>query len=210
MTDTPDGWDCDTQARLAIAEMIDVALIAGVDACWDVFEDIFPTISRFAPERSRATSDAIAEAAEFRPAEAVSLSIAAARQEALLRWLADHQVSHDPEIVPEAAEDPDQGRAQVSMLCSLVESTDLLPSRFGYIPAMILGDDPHVTVTVTGVPSDVARHGNILTLAGEALRHRVIDLARLQGTELASVHIETEEQALRRLSAAAIPRGEIL
>lgn len=210
MTETPDGWDCDTQTRLAIAEMIDVALIAGVDACWDVFEDIFPNISRFAPERSRATSDAIAEAAEFRPAEAVSLSIAAARQEALLRWLADHQVPHDPDVVPGAAEDPDQGRAQVSALCSLVESTDLLPSRFGYIPAMILAEDPHVTVTVTGVPSDVARHGVILTLAGEALRDRLVDLARLQGTELDSVHIETEEQALRRLSAAAIDRGETL
>src|SRR5699024_12467295 len=85
-------------------------------------------------------------------------------------------------------------RATASVLCVRPASTDLLPSRFGYIPAMILGDDPHVTVTVTGVPSDVARHGNILTLAGEALRHRVIDLARLQGTELDSVHIETEEQ----------------
>src|SRR5699024_3220161 len=180
MTDTPDGWDCDTQARLAIAEMIDVARVAGVDAGWDVFEDIFPTISRFAPERSRATSDAIAEAAEFRPAEAVSLSVAAARQEALLRWLADHQVSHDPEIVPEAAEDPDQGRAQVSMLCSLVESTNLLPSRFGYIPAMILGADPHVTVTANGVPSDVARHGHIPAVGTAAPRHRRTDHPQAQ------------------------------
>lgn len=203
MTDTPDGWDVDTDSRIAIAEMIDVALIAGADACWDVFRDIFPTISQFSPERSRATSDSIHSLSAFRPLDAVELSLAASRQESLVLCLCEHQVMHD-DLPAALAEDLDDARAQMAALATLLPTaTGHLPSRFGYIPSLFLGDSPHVTVEVTGVPTDVAWNGNILTFAGECLRDRIIDLARLQGTELSSVHIETEAQALRRLSSVA-------
>ena len=203
MPETPEEWDSSTHSRIAIAEMIDVALIAGVDACWDVFRDIFPTISRFAPERSRATSDSICDRAAFHPEESVDMALDASRQESLVLWLGEHQVMHE-DLPSVLAEDLDEARAQMNDLVTILrDAEDYLPSRFGYLPSLFLDDSPHVTVTVTGVPNGVAWHGGVLTFAGETLRDRVADVARLQCTELSSVHIETEEEALRRLSSSA-------